>query len=274
MYERNLPECLANDLALYWKADGPHVTAQGAKGATRFLCRGNSLRRARSGMFGAAARPRTGRERRIAYRRLRRSRRVGLEPLARPSRPDRRSLWVSPLRPTRKPPSRRTKTFPIHLPSMSPSKGGTAFGYDIHLPSMPASNCGIAVGYDARLPCASLCDEQTCRAPFRGVCSRACSCRPQAGSCAVALPKADRPRCQNDARRRSKAFKPARLSGIANGATRRTARRLAFVVARQRIYIYCNICTIWKCQQFTASLHKSLAAPKNLSFKKVLFKFE
>ena len=26
-----LPEYLANDLALYWKADGPHVTAQGAK---------------------------------------------------------------------------------------------------------------------------------------------------------------------------------------------------------------------------------------------------
>ena len=103
--------------------------------------------------------------------------------------------------------------------------------------------------------------EQSSRAPFRGARSRACSCRPQAGSCAVALPKADRPRCQNDARRRSKAFKPARLSGIANGATRRTARRLAFVVARQRIYIYCNICTIWKCQQFTASLHKSLATP-------------
>ena len=31
MYERNLPEYLANDLALYWKADGPHVTTQGAK---------------------------------------------------------------------------------------------------------------------------------------------------------------------------------------------------------------------------------------------------
>ena len=31
MYERSLPEYLANDLAFYWKADGPHVTAQGAK---------------------------------------------------------------------------------------------------------------------------------------------------------------------------------------------------------------------------------------------------
>ena len=50
--------------------------------------------------------------------------------------------------------------------------------------------------------------------------------------CHVALPTADRPRCQNDARRRSKTCKPLRPSGIANGATRRSARQREFVVAR------------------------------------------
>ena len=37
---------------------------------------------------------------------------------------------------------------------------------------------------------------------------------------------------RDDARRRSKTFRPARRSGIASGATRRPARRAAFVLAR------------------------------------------
>ena len=53
----------------------------------------------------------------------------------------------------------------------------------------------------------------------------------------------------------------------ATSSTRRLKRRSRasdaprFVVARQRMHLYDNICVTRKCWQYTVSLHKSLAAP-------------
>ena len=53
----------------------------------------------------------------------------------------------------------------------------------------------------------------------------------------------------------------------ATSSTRRLKRRNRasdaprFVVARQRMHLYDNICVAHKCWQYTVSLHKSLAAP-------------